>query len=374
MVSRVSLVLILVLFVIVGIAGGVGGYWVSRTPSVPSEEIPDQEETVSGQGEQGEEDVGAVEEEVATDDQAGAYDGSQTYIATFTLNIQDFSYPELSAALLTRLVAAHEERHIPVEVFLTTTMIDIFSEDYPDLWQQLTTSPVVDLSYHFRPPVPYHNVSSETIDWSSLSAEEAYELVYAYETHGLDLETGEPTDELGSFAKLASLLGHSPTCVGAAATAPAAKAVHQVFADLGVRCIVENATYTDLGEYLESFWIRPQHVDVKLFEQLSTPSQQILDEAKETASQIEGAVAPYFLNVKMHDNDFFATDSAWTTVYLAPGARRDGPPYDTSLASDLLSEAEQQNVYDAYVSMLDAALEDADLAILNLPQIEALLP
>lgn len=301
-------------------------------------------------------------------------DETPVYVATFTLNIQDFSYPELSASILERLIQTHEQRNLPVEVFLTTTMVDVFPRDYPDLWEQLTSSSVVDLSYHFRPPVPYHNVAAETVSWSSLSWDEAYEIVYAYETHGLDLVTGEPTQEEGSIAKLTSLLGHPPTCVGAAAGAGAAKVVHQVFADLGARCIVDNSSFTNLGEYLETFWVRPQHVDVKLFEQLHTPAEEILVAAKQAATEIPSATTPYFLNVKMHDNDFFAQNSAWTTVYLARGARRDGPPYDTSLKSPLLSAVEQEKVYEAYVSMLDAALADPELVIMNLPQIETLLP
>ncbi len=41
---------------------------------------------------------------------------------------------------------------------------------------------------------------------------------------------------------------------------------------------------------------------------------------------------PFVAGIKMHDNDFFAEDSAWTTVYLAKGARQ-GPPWNTALKS-----------------------------------------
>jgi len=296
-----------------------------------------------------------------------------TFVVTFTLNIQDFSYPEMSADVLERLIIEHEKRGIPVEVFLTTTMVDEFSENNPGLWDHLQTSPVVDISYHIRPPVPYRETSADTVDWELMSEQEIYDLVYAYETHGLDLVTGLSTDQLGSFEKLTQLLGHPPTCVGAAAIQETVKMVQQVFSDLGAKCLVKNSTYTDVGEYRSGMWLRPQHGDLKFFEALDVPSETILQEAKETALA-SGGTAPYFLNLKMHDNNFFAENSAWTTVYLAPGARRDGSPYDTSLKSTLLSLEEQNKVFDAYVSMLDTVLQDNTLTVLNLSGISELYP
>lgn len=291
------------------------------------------------------------------------------YIATFTLNIQDFSYPEKSAAVLEELITAHEEREIPVEVFLTTTMVDVFSSEYPELWNHLTTSPMVDISYHIRPPVPYHNVAAETVDWASMSDSEIYDLISTYETHGLDLTQGTPTEDPGSFAKLTTLLGHPARCVGTAAGPDTARILHEVFFDLGATCLVDNAASTNLGEYQEGLWVRPQHVDIKFFEEIETSPEDVLSSAKETAKNIQGAEAPYFLNVKMHDNDFFAEDSAWTTVFLAPGARRDGPPYDTSITSPLLSENEQEAILNAYIKLLDAAKSDSSLTLLNLSSV-----
>jgi hypothetical protein len=288
------------------------------------------------------------------------------YIATFTLNIQDFSYPEKSAAVLEKLITAHEEREIPVEVFLTTTIVDVFSSKYPELWNHLTTSPVVDISYHIRPPVPYHNVAAETVDWTNMNDDEIYDLISTYETHGLNLTQGTPTEDSGSFAKLTTLLGHPARCVGAAAGPDTARILHKVFFDLGATCLVDNAASTNLGEYQEGLWVRPQHVDIKFFEERETPPEDVLSSAKETAKNIQGAKAPYFLNVKMHDNDFFAEDSAWTTVFLAPGARRDGPPYDTSITSPLLSEDKQEAMLNAYIQLLDIAKNDPSLTLMNL--------
>lgn len=295
------------------------------------------------------------------------------YIATFTLNIQDFSYPEKSAAVLEKLITAHEEREIPVEVFLTTTMVDIFSDQYPELWNHLTTSPVVDISYHIRPPAPYYNAGAETVDWNSMSKDEIYNLISTYETHGLDLTQGIPTQEPGSFAKLTTLLGKPARCVGVAPEPKTAQILNDVFSDLGATCFIQNATFTNLGEYQKNLWLRPQHADIKFFEEINTPPTNILISAKEAVKNISGAKAPYFLNIKMHDNDFFAQNSAWTTVFLAPGVRKNGPPYDISLTSDLLSEEEQNNIFNAYIQLLNTAKEDPSLTLLNLEGIAELL-
>jgi hypothetical protein len=290
----------------------------------------------------------------------------QNTVVTFTLNVHDFSYPEKSATILEKLITAHEERSIPVEVFLTTTMIDEFSENYPDFWNHLTTSPMVDISYHIRPPVPYHNVAAETIDWSSMTNTEIYDTIFEYETHGLDLITGTPTSESGSFKKLTELLGHPARCVGAASGPETGEILHKVFFDLGATCIVENAGSTNLGEYREKLWVRPQHVDIKFFEEHNAAPEELIAQAQSAAQNQNNAKAPYFLNIKMHDNDFFAEDSAWTTVYLAPGVRRNGPPYDTSLKSPLLSEAEQADMLSDYVALLDAVKNNHNVSILNL--------
>src|SRR6185503_18132538 len=38
---------------------------------------------------------------------------------TFSLNVQDFSYPDLSADVIDRAVTLHESAGVPVDVFLT---------------------------------------------------------------------------------------------------------------------------------------------------------------------------------------------------------------------------------------------------------------
>ena len=89
-------------------------------------------------------------------------------------------------------------------------------------------------------------------------------------------------------------------------------------------CIVHDRI-TNLGDTRNGLFTRPEHVDLRLFESVGQDPRPILDAAFVTARATSGARAPYVVGVKMHDNDFFAEDSAWVTVYQQ-GRRT--PPWD----------------------------------------------
>ena len=97
----------------------------------------------------------------------------------------------------------------------------------------------------------------------------------------------------------------------------------------------------------------------------------MLDAAISEAHTVQGATAPYFVGVKMHDNDFFAAQSAWTYVYLN-GARR--PPWDQSRKSPLKSQAEQDAMWTLYEAAVThaAAMRDR-VGLVNLRQIATMV-
>ena len=112
-----------------------------------------------------------------------------------------------------RVIDLHESLDVPIDISLTTTMVDIYESQYMDLLRRLFTSRVVCLGYHGRPPLPYHT----DFDWlgiSAMSSEQQRSTIYNYETHGLDLTTGQPTLAAGGYAKLVSLAGYAPPSVG----------------------------------------------------------------------------------------------------------------------------------------------------------------
>ncbi|RME81929.1 MAG: hypothetical protein D6775_12265, partial [Caldilineae bacterium] len=81
--------------------------------------------------------------------------------------------------------------------------------------------------------------------------------------------------------------------------------------------------------------------------------------------------APVFIGIKMHDNDFFAMQSAWVTVYVQ-GRKR--PPWDVSQKAPLLSPAEQAARWTLYEQTVRyVASQRQRLTPVNLPQILAMV-
>ncbi len=267
----------------------------------------------------------------------------------FALNTQDFAYPQQSADLVWRVIDLHESLDVPIDISLTTTMVDLYEAQYMDLLRRLFTSHVVCLGYHGRPPLPYHS----DFDWLGLAAmasDQQRSTIYNYETHGLDLVTGQPTLAAGGYAKLASLAGYAPPSVGILVEGATLQAsADAVLAQLGAQFGVVHGRAANLGDRRNELYVRPEHYDLKLFQQAGRSATTVLDEAMAAAPAAAGGRAPFVVGIKMHDNDFFAEDSAWTTVYLAKGARQ-GPPWNTGLKSALLSASAQQEMWDLYES------------------------
>jgi hypothetical protein len=265
----------------------------------------------------------------------------------FALNTQDFAYPQNSADLVWRVIDLHESLDVPIDISLTSTMVDVYESQYRDLLRRLCTSHVVCLAYHGRPPLPYHS----DYDWlgiSAMSSAQQRSTIYTYETHGLDLVTGQATLASGGYAKLVSVAGYAPPSVGNLVEGATLQAsADAVLAELGAQFGVVHGRAANLGDKRNGLYVRPEHYDLKLFEQVGRTAREVVDEAVTAAPLAAGGRAPFVVGIKMHDNDFFAEDSAWTTVYLARGARQ-GPPWNTALKSPLLSAAEQEQVWDLY--------------------------
>lgn len=264
--------------------------------------------------------------------------------AIFSINVQDFSYPDRSIATVNHILDIHERYNIPVDFYLTTTMTDLFEQMSPALLQRLKTSPVASVSYHVRPPKPYHN----NYDWAGLgakSADEQYNTILNYETHGLDLTTGQPTTANGGYKKLSEVMGYNPWAASAQSDASVGNRAALVFKDLGGRFRVVHGRPSNLGDRADGVYIRPEHYDLLLFQTVGQSAQSVIENAVTQAHAAQNARAPYFVGIKMHDNDYFAEDSAWVTVYIN-GPRR--PPFATSRKSALLSDANQAAMWQHY--------------------------
>ena len=155
------------------------------------------------------------------------------------------------------------------------------------------------------PPKPYHT----GYDWMGLSSQSPtvqYATILNYATHGLDLVTGQPTSAPGGIAKLTTLNGAPPVIAAFMADAPLHDAVADVFRDLGAKMNVVHGRIVNVGDSTRGLYSRPEHYDLKLFEYPGQDVASLLDGAFATAAATAGARAPYFVGVKMHDNDFFA--------------------------------------------------------------------
>ena len=294
---------------------------------------------------------------------------SESYVV-FSINVQDFAYPDKSIAALNRILDIHERYGVPVDFYLTTTMTDIYQRQSPQLIQRLLSSPVSSVSYHVRPPNPYY-VGYDWLGLGSLSSAQQYAAIMNYETHGLDLITGQPTSEPGGYQKLKDILGYAPYVAAKQTDAEAGPASGAVFKDLGARFFIVHGHASNLGDKLDGVYIRPEQFDLRLFEHIGEKPKSLINGAFAEAREDPTAVAPYFIGVKMHDNDFFAADSAWVTVYVN-GPRR--PPFDTSKKSALLSDSEQEAVWSQYEGTVAyVASKSKKYKVVNAPMIWRML-
>ena len=283
----------------------------------------------------------------------------------FSINVQDFSYPAESAAVLDHIITLHEYYDMPVDVYLTDVMAKIYAEQYPALLERLKTSPVVAISYHYRAPRPYAN-QNDWLGLENMSADELYQTIMRYETHAVDPVTGQTTDEAGGYSYVASLIGYAPY---AASSLSSSKAIDdtlmRVFSELGAQMTVVHGRANNLGEMKKGLVVRPEHYDYMLFQHAGEDAAQSYEAALAKTHASQGAYAPYFVGVKMHDNDFFASKSAWLTVYVDGGKRA---PWNPELKAAPLSQAEQNAMWAIYEqTVIYVASQQGRITPVNLP-------
>lgn len=250
---------------------------------------------------------------------------------SFIINVHDFSQPEESIATINRIIDLHEEYELPVDIYLTDPMVQLYEEMDPNLIERLKTSPYVAVSHHLRPPYPYYEDFHE--DWlNDLSTSELKATLIDYETHAIDLTTGQTTEEPGGYQHLKDLLGYAPYVVTQAASRQAvSQALAEVYKEMGAQFTLRHGTDTDLGDTANGLWLRPEHAEVKVYEPrkaivIEDFLAEYLDELPENG--------PRFMNLKWHENNFYSSGTNWSGIYYAPGQKGDvalDPPYDLSL-------------------------------------------
>ncbi len=273
---------------------------------------------------------------------------------TFTLNVQDFAYPDRSAATVDRVITLHEQYKVPVDIYLTDTALATFEASYPALVTRLRTSAYVGLNYHIRPPKPYYT----GYDWVGLSAQPGSDQLTSirnYESHVTDLVTGLPTSDTGGFTRLKQLTGSNAVIAAFQADAALYPSVSQVFRELGASMgISHSAPYINLGTQNLALNVRPEHYDLLLFQSPGQSAASLIEAGFAAAHSTSGAASPFVVGVKMHDNDFFAQASAWTTTYINAPRR---PSWSLSTVAPLKADADMQaqwTLYEGAVAWADS--------------------
>ena len=267
---------------------------------------------------------------------------------SFSMNWQDFAYPDKSIAELRTILDHHESLRVPIDVFLTTWQTDILETQAPDLLGRLFSSRWVNMGYHVRPPKPYAN----NFVWKASTSAD----IAAYESYRLNMTTGDyDTSASGGYAKLTALYGAAPSVVGANADTAVSTLVHSYFQGAGAKLLVyhNSSAAVNIGTVQNGIYVRPETYDWRLIETFNgTSSVDTIDEALTAAHTATNAQAPYFTNAKLHDNDVFATESAWLYVF-SPVARP--RPYDISLKQPLLDTTTSNSRRTFYLSLVTEA-------------------
>jgi len=281
---------------------------------------------------------------------------------SFSLNWQDFAYTSDSNNELRTLLNHHENMRVPVDVFLTTWQTDILESQAPELLGRLLSSRWINTAYHVRAPKPYAYDANTSFVWRSYTAAD----VASYESSQLNMVTGQPnTTVSGGYAKLTSIYGSAPRIVGPnASDATSVSTVIPYFKTAGASMIVQHngSSAVNFGTTASAgtgatINVRPESYDWRLIEtfeptRATGPVANTLDEALTDAHTASGAKAPYFTNVKLHDNDLFAAESAWVSIYSNSRRTPNWDPYNSALWAARLSKTESERRRAFYTSIV----------------------
>lgn len=280
---------------------------------------------------------------------------SETVYTSFVINTHDWTEPEESIATLNRLLDLHEKYDLPIDIYLNDPMVQLYEQEAPDLIERLKDKSYVAISYHLRPPYPYYAGFRESV-FDGLSKSELRSRLLDYEEHAIDLKTGEPTDEPGGYEHLKDLLGYAPIVVaGAADQDPIHKTLASIYKEKGATFTLRHNVDDTLGSSINGLSLRPENVEVKVYERKDEISVDALF-AESFAALPE--TRPAFLNLKWHENNFYSSGTGWFGVYFADGADRSitlDPPYDLSLGYSTQTdktEAQKQIQWDRYEAVL----------------------
>lgn len=302
----------------------------------------------------------------------------QTYI-TFNLNTHDWVFPVDSAASVNKVIDIHEKYKIPVDIYLTDPMVQLYVKSYPDLIERLKTSPYVAVSYHTRPPSPYAT-SFDFLGLNKMSAQDLYDTIYNYETHAVDISTGQATSAPGGYAYLKKLMGYPPYVAVVLSTAPIDAAADKVWKSLGAQFTLTHSANAALGDEKNGLYLRPETVEVKAYEQAGKSTAEAVVTA--ALEEVQDPSQDAYINIKWHEDNFYASGTPWDYVYFENGEAHGGafltPPWDTSVGVPTTKRKNAQQMasqWKLYEDLVKYVSEHEDtLTPINAKDLVELLP
>jgi hypothetical protein len=284
----------------------------------------------------------------------------------FSMNVHDWVFPKESIETINHVIDIHEKYDVPVDIYVDDPVFQIYVDQAPELIERLKTSDVVTVCYHIRPPYPYY----PDFDWlgfDQMSEDEIYATLLDYEEHELDLETAEPTDEPGGYQYVKDTIGYAPPIVGVTGGKSTGAMLSKVYAEKGTLFAVVHGREIELGQEQYGLAIRPEHVELKLYEAVRTTTDggQVVEASlleMPSAQEVEG---PRFLGIKYHENNFYSLGTTFNYAFWADPEAKEGmlyPPYDLSLTEQaaLRSKAEQAEHWELYESAVAYVAEHVD--------------
>lgn len=276
----------------------------------------------------------------------------QTIYTSFVINIHDWTNPEQSIATIHHIIDLHEEYNVPVDLYLDDEVTQIYAAQAPDLIDRMKTSPYVAVSYHIRPPSPYYSGFHPEV-FRNMSNTELYDALMTYETHAIDLTTGEPTDAAGGYQYVKDLIGYPPIVAAQAdGKSEVTKTLAQVYADLGAQFTLRHGTTSALGSTANGLYLRPEDEEVKAYERkTATDNDAYMEELIAALPETR----PAFINLKWHEDNFYTSGTPWNDVYFNANDTPKDPPYDIThwqTSTTPKTEAQQQVQWDRYEDFL----------------------
>lgn len=284
--------------------------------------------------------VGCTEEEPPADQEVNLFETDRetrfegeipagiTFRVSFTLNTHGWVLHEDMRAVVREIVDLHEAEQVPLDTFMIDPVLQRIVADEPTLMARIASSDYVSLSLFWREPTPYY--SNFDLAWmtaaNSAPTSAQQQRIDNYESHRLDVTTGAWLDEPGGFALLADLYGRPPVGIGKIGENDSFDQHRLTYYRAGGALFVadqgsEPHGFPEERDDTGLYW-RPQHAPVRLWELTDQSASSILQTAKTEGYQALcdqlgscPQIGTVFINIKMHDDNFYASDSSYSHIY-----------------------------------------------------------